>query len=101
MARRSSAAAADRPAVIVLPGILGSNLKAGDDRVWLAWRLANGFQRLAYDPASPGAVTSDGPIDMFYADLISFLSADHEVLSYAFDWRRPIEESAHALGRPR
>ncbi len=97
IAQRSPEAAADVPALIVLPGILGSNLKAGKDRVWLAWRLANGFQRLAYDPASPVKVTEDGPIDSFYEDLIRFMSNDHDVSSCAFDWRRPMEDAASVL----
>jgi tetratricopeptide (TPR) repeat protein/pimeloyl-ACP methyl ester carboxylesterase len=95
--QRSTAEAAALPALILLPGILGSNLKAGNDRVWLGWRLANGFQRLAFDPASPDTVTADGPLDSFYENLISFMSSDHDVSSCAFDWRRPIEEEATLL----
>src|SRR4030095_1875944 len=49
LVQRSAAAAAALPAVFILPGILGSNLKADDDRVWLGWRLVNGFSRLAID----------------------------------------------------
>ena len=84
-----------KPAVFVLPGILGSNLKAGADRIWLGWRLINGLERLAY----PGAkdVLADGPIDRVYDDLIVALSATHEVIPFAFDWRLPIEQEAKRL----
>ncbi|MES2922416.1 MAG: CHAT domain-containing protein [Verrucomicrobiota bacterium] len=95
--QRSPKSAADLPALIVLPGILGSNLKAGKDRVWLGWRLANGFQRLAYHPALPDPVTEDGPLDSLYEDLIRVMSSDHDVSSCAFDWRRPIDEAANNL----
>jgi hypothetical protein len=84
-----------KPAVFVLPGILGSNLKAGSDRIWLGWRLINGLERLAY----PGAeeVVADGPIDRVYDDLITSLGATHEVIPFAFDWRLPIEQEATRL----
>jgi predicted chitinase/tetratricopeptide (TPR) repeat protein len=94
---RSRAAAAELPAAFVLPGILGSNLKVDGNRVWLGWRMVNGFSRLAYDPARPDSVEPDGPIGLFYDDLATFLSEDHDVIPFAFDWRRPIEEEAHRL----
>jgi triacylglycerol esterase/lipase EstA (alpha/beta hydrolase family) len=97
MVQRSRAAAADLPAVFLLPGILGSNLKVGRDRVWLGWRLVNGFERLAYEAGKRNAVEPDGPIGLFYDDLAAFLSADHDVIPFAFDWRRPIEEEATRL----
>ena len=62
------------PALFVLPGILGSHLKAGGDRVWLGWRLVNGFDRLAYDAGKNDGVADDGPIGLFYDDLAMFLS---------------------------
>jgi tetratricopeptide (TPR) repeat protein len=94
---RAPAAAASLPAVFVLPGILGSNLKVGKDRIWLGWRLVNGFARLAYDAGKKNAVEPDGPIGSFYDDITAYLSQDHEVIPFAFDWRRPIEESANLL----
>ena len=63
---RSAAKAAELPALFILPGILGSNLKVGDDRIWLGWRLVNGFERLAYTAKN---VTPDGPIGIYYDDL--------------------------------
>jgi tetratricopeptide (TPR) repeat protein len=95
LVQRSLAEAAALPAVFVLPGILGSNLKVGDDRIWLGWRLVHGFSRLAYD--AHNAVQPDGPIGIFYDDLAVFLSSDHDVIPFGFDWRRPIEEEADRL----
>ena len=97
VARRAPAAAAALPALFVLPGTFGSNLKVGDDRVWLGWRLVNGFDRLAYDSGKKNDVKPDGPISVFYDDLITYLSEDHEVIPFAFDWRRPMEEAANLL----
>ncbi len=39
-----AAGAADRPAVFVVPGILGSNLKKDGKRIWLGFRFVNGLK---------------------------------------------------------
>jgi tetratricopeptide (TPR) repeat protein len=101
-ARRSAAAAAtpdaaaQRPAVFVIPGILGSHLKDGDKRIWLSLRLVGGLGRLAYEPGSD-RVQADGAIGMVYDDLMDHLAATHEVVEFSFDWRRPLEEEAARL----
>ena len=89
--------AADRPAVFVLPGILGSNLKLDGERVWLGVRFVNGLKKLAWDPTTAARVEPDGPIGMVYDDLIDRLADSHEVIPFAFDWRRPIEDEARRL----
>ncbi len=89
--------AADRPAVFVLPGILGSNLKRDGKRIWLGFRFINGLQRLAWDPATAASVEPDGPIGSVYDDLIERLADTHEVMPFAYDWRRPLEDEARRL----
>ena len=92
---------ASKPAVFVLPGILGSNLKQGrppdDDRIWLSPRLLGGFDRLAYQPAGADHVADDGPIGLVYDKLLAYLDASHEVIPFGYDWRRPLEEEAARL----
>jgi len=94
---------ASKPAVFVLPGILGSNLKQGtppdDERIWLSPRLLGGFKRLAYQPGDADAVKDDGPIGMVYSDLVRFLDATHEVIPFGYDWRRPLKEEALRLAQ--
>ncbi|HZT54950.1 MAG TPA: hypothetical protein VFA35_01900, partial [Burkholderiaceae bacterium] len=89
--------AAERPAVIVLPGILGSNLKLDGKRIWLGFRFINGLKKLAWDPATASRVEPDGPIGSSYDDLIEHLADTHEVIPFAYDWRRPIEDEARRL----
>ncbi len=102
-ARRARAAAGaagpagERPAVFVLPGILGSNLAADGKRIWLSLRLIGGLSKLRYQPGVDDKVTPDGAISLVYDDLIEHLEATHEVIEFAFDWRRPIEEEARRL----
>jgi CHAT domain-containing protein len=89
--------AADRPAVFVLPGILGSNLKLDGKRIWLGFRFVNGLMKLAWDPATAARVEPDGPIGSSYDDLIERLADTHEVIPFAYDWRRPVEDEARRL----
>jgi len=96
----------NKPAVFVLPGILGSNLKQGlpprDNRIWLGARLLGGFDRLAYQPGGADHVADDGPIGLVYDKLLNYLEATHEVIPFGYDWRRPLEEEALRLaGRMR
>ncbi len=88
--------ASAKPAVFVLPGILGSNLAANGKRIWLSLRLIGGLGKLAYTGQADG-VLPDGPIGLSYDKLIQHLRATHEVIPFAFDWRRPIEEEAQRL----
>ncbi len=88
--------ASERPAVILLPGILGSHLAVDGKRIWLSMRILGGLGRLAW-PDSGGRVMPDGAIGSVYDDLATFLSATHEVIEFSFDWRRPIEEEAARL----
>jgi len=96
-ARAATGPAGARPAVFVLPGILGSNLAADGKRIWLSLRLLGGLSKLRYLPGVDDKVTPDGAIGLVYDDLIEHLEATHEVIEFAYDWRRPIEEEARRL----
>ncbi|MFT3820312.1 MAG: CHAT domain-containing protein [Rubrivivax sp.] len=88
-----------RPALFVLPGIMGSHLAVGAapelQRIWLSYRaiLLGDLDEIRY----PNAVTPQEPIADYYGELIDELSDDYDVIPFAFDWRQPIEESAKAL----
>jgi pimeloyl-ACP methyl ester carboxylesterase len=90
-----------KPALIVLPGILGSNLKVGDERVWLSYRIINGLERLAYHSLPNGGprIEPDGPIGMAYDKLIEYFRETHNVTPFGYDWRLPIEQEAVRLAR--
>jgi CHAT domain-containing protein len=96
-AARDGRPASERPAVFVLPGILGSHLRVGDKRIWLSLRLIGGLSKLRYEPGRADGVQPDGPIGLSYDDLIEHLADTHEVFEFSYDWRRPIEEEARRL----
>jgi tetratricopeptide (TPR) repeat protein len=87
----------DKPAVFMLPGILGSNLAKDGHRIWLGWRIIGGLKQLAYDPAAPDGVTPDGPMGLSYDKLCTYLQATHEVIEFGYDWRKPLEQEAQRL----
>ena len=86
-----------RPIAYILPGIAGSHLKVGSDRVWISLlRIASGgLSRIEIDDP---AVTADEPIGLYYGDLAKHLDATHEVRPWAYDWRRSILELGSAFG---
>jgi tetratricopeptide (TPR) repeat protein len=96
-ARPRAGNASERPAVFVLPGILGSNLKVDGQRIWLSLRLLNNLAQLKWDPTTAGRVQPDGPVGMSYDDLMDRLADTHEVIPFSFDWRRRLEEEARRL----
>ncbi len=82
--------------VYVLPGIMGSHLKVGKDRVWLQMLdLATGGLKKLRTQAKD--VEQDGPIGKGYKDLIRFLAASHEVVPYGYDWRKSLLKLADEL----
>ena len=87
---------AERPALILLPGILGSHLKVDGQRIWLSLRMIGGLPQLAYQAGS-AHVQPDGVISDSYGALSAHLAASHHVIEFAFDWRQPIENEARRL----
>lgn len=82
-----------RPIAIVLPGTMGSELKAGDDHVWLNYRalFAGGLGKLRM--GKPG-ISPVGLIDDFYGPLVEFLALSHDVEVFPYDWRHSIRDAA-------
>ena len=88
--------AAQKPAVFVLPGILGSNLKKDGRRIWLGPWLINVLYKLSYVEGGY-QVEPDGAVGLVYDDLIDYLGATHEVIEFAYDWRVPMQKEAKRL----
>lgn len=89
----------EKPAVFVLPGILGSHIRVDDKRIWLGWRLIAGLDRLVYRDPESRRIEPDGAVGVTYDELLDFLAQTHEVVEFSFDWRKPIEQEARRLGK--
>lgn len=78
------------PILVFLPGIMGSNLDADNNRVWLApLDLARGaLSRIAMD--SKAEVAACGLVGIAYGKLVKRLGQTHEIRLFPYDWRKPL-----------
>lgn len=76
--------------LVYLPGIMGSELAANGDKIWLdPLDLARGrLERIAM--GSTANVTPQGLVGMAYGKLADHLARSHELITFAYDWRQPI-----------
>jgi CHAT domain-containing protein/pimeloyl-ACP methyl ester carboxylesterase len=86
-----------QPIVFVLPGIMGSHLTVDDSRVWLNYLalLAGGLSDLSAIDAKniqPASLIGD-----YYRKLCEYLANSHEVIPFAYDWRKSIGDTAKLL----
>ena len=91
-------AAADRPIVVVLPGVMGSHLQvAGHDRVWFDPLdiASGGLSKIEWGVP---AVEAEELFAMFYGKLCERLAGSHRVEPFPYDWRLPIDVLAERLG---
>ena len=77
---------------------MGSHLTVGKNRVWIdPTDLAmGGLSRLAADAS---AVQPEALVAFAYSGLIQYLSQSHEVVPFAYDWRRSIRDEARRLAQ--
>ncbi|PID47300.1 MAG: hypothetical protein CSB47_00735 [Proteobacteria bacterium] len=94
----------DAPLVFYLPGVMGSHLEIakdsqgrGDgDRVWFdPFDLtAGGIGQIVIEKEN---VRPEGIFQRYYGGLEHYLSRDHEVISFPYDWRQSILQTAEQL----
>jgi hypothetical protein len=92
------ALAADRPLVVVLPGVMGSHLRVGGkNRVWFdAVHIATGgLTKIAWGQAG---VEADDLFEMFYGELCKALADSHRVERFPYDWRQPLDVLGERFG---
>jgi pimeloyl-ACP methyl ester carboxylesterase len=93
---QAAESAGRRPAVFVLPGIMGSELAVGDRSIWVSviQLLRGGLADLHIDAAD---VRPSKPVERYYGALCRFLEKTHDVLPFAYDWRVDIGREADRL----
>ena len=90
----------ERPAVVVIPGIMGTSLQRGSDgeMVWLdVVRLEQGHFTDLGMPPLPGLDMDLAGLNHSYLPLIAQLAERWDVVLAPFDWRADIFESATLL----
>ncbi|MBV4356773.1 CHAT domain-containing protein [Pinibacter aurantiacus] len=84
----------NKPIVVLLPGIMGSNLSKGKDKVWLNYgaSLLGGLFRM--ERLDDNSITATSLIATSYKQLATRLSHNYDVVVYPFDWRKQLNECA-------
>ncbi len=82
-----------RPIVVLLPGIMGSNLSSDDKLVWINYLrfLAGELKKLDIKNAD---VKAPSLIKTSYAKIVKHLQQNYDVVTFAFDWRMQLNQSA-------
>ncbi len=82
-----------RPIVIVLPGIMGSNLSANDKLVWINYLRFLAGELINIDIKSAG-IEAPSLIKTSYEKIVKHLQQSYDVVTFAFDWRVQLNKSA-------
>jgi CHAT domain-containing protein len=88
------------PVLVIVPALFGSRLCAGQQEVWpsFASLTHGGLARLIDGRATDGrGLRPTELVPDHYGRLGAALSDRHEVVPFAYDWRRSIREAAKAL----
>ncbi len=88
-----------RPIVILMPGIMGSNLTVSDDMIWINYfRFISGqLTRLRNEPKNNTQVKAHSLVKTSYGKLADFLGKSYDVVTFPFDWRMSLLDSAKML----
>ena len=88
-----------RPIVVMLPGIMGSNLKDDQDLIWVRYArfLVGDLQLL--QPKDDDGIDADSLIQTSYKKLGEYLERNYDVVAFPFDWRLGMEDNAKLLNQ--
>jgi CHAT domain-containing protein/glutaredoxin 2 len=76
-----------KPIVVLLPGIMGSNLSVKDERVWINYIKMFGGRLKDLDVSNSANIKAISLIKTSYEKLVNHLNSSYDVVTYAFDWR--------------
>jgi pimeloyl-ACP methyl ester carboxylesterase len=84
------------PVLFVLPGIMGSHLSIGQNRIWIDFPsyISGGFGKLRIDQEG---VKATDLVASAYQDFVDEFSSTHEVIVFPYDWRQSMKDAGTAL----
>ncbi|MEO7431852.1 MAG: CHAT domain-containing protein, partial [Dokdonella sp.] len=84
------------PVVFVLPGIMGSCLDVGPNRVWVDYGqlVFTGLSKLGIDQPDVTPTMLDADT---YSGLLDFLGDTHDVIAFPYDWRLSVDAAGARL----
>ncbi|MEO5595057.1 MAG: CHAT domain-containing protein, partial [Chitinophagaceae bacterium] len=83
-----------RPIAIMVPGIMGSNLAKDGKLIWINYLRFLEGELSALTVSSPGKVEAPSIMKSSYKKLVDYLGDTYDVVTFAFDWRLPLNDSA-------
>ena len=83
----------NRPIVVLLPGIMGSNLAQQKVLIWINYIKFLGGELSKLDIATKN-IEAPSIVGTSYGKLVSYLSAEYDVVTFPYDWRMPLTTSA-------
>ncbi|MBK8501049.1 MAG: CHAT domain-containing protein [Saprospiraceae bacterium] len=87
----------NRPIVLLLPGIMGSNLHVAGDKIWADFgRIGKGDIKKKLKADASG-VTAGSIIGKYYSSLVNELIKTYDVSVFPFDWRLSVSGPAQNL----
>lgn len=88
-----------KPIALLLPGIMGSNLSVKEDVVWMNYFrfIAGALENLECSEANNKNIKATSLIATSYKKLAEDLSKTYDVVTFPFDWRLQLNESARLL----
>lgn len=86
-----------RPIVVLLPGIMGSNIAKNDSKLWLAYLKAIGGGLKDLENLTDAEIKAISVVKTSYKKLADRLSYSYDVVVYPFDWRKQLNECAKEL----
>ena len=86
----------DKPIVVLLPGIMGSTLATGTKPLWINYLRFVVGDLADLDISSTG-ITTTGIVRTSYERLADYLSTTYDVVTFPFDWRLSLLDSARLL----
>ncbi len=86
-----------RPVVVLLPGIMGSNLKRNGKRVWINyWQFLTGGL-INMEDVNDESISAASLIRTSYKKLADHLQHAYDVVVFPFDWRKQLNVCAAAF----
>ncbi|MBN7810468.1 CHAT domain-containing protein [Algoriphagus sp. H41] len=88
-----------KPILILLPGIMGSNLRDKEDLLWIKYtRFLLGHLKYLM-PSDSDGISADSLIKTSYKRLGEHLEKTYDVVAFPFDWRLGMKDNAAKLNK--
>jgi CHAT domain-containing protein len=85
-----------KPILVLLPGIMGSVIEKEGKRYWINYLrfITGGLKDISIHESG---IEATGLIKSSYKKFVDHFKEDYDVVTYAFDWRKPLYDSADGL----